>query len=484
MADINASSSAYDVNISTLTSGNSDRISRQISTPDPSGSRTSSTTTSGESKPTRRSASAELPASPTTSKSGSASRRARKPFLTISWSSTRRILTSHSPSPTLQTIGVVIALTTLPVVTDVTSKRLSALVNGAAAVTAMSDLSELLVATAETARETTGARYTALGVIGEHGTLIEFVHVGMPEGLAEAIGHLPSGRGVLGTLIGEAKTIRLDRIQDHPDSVGFPPNHPPMTSFLGVPVRAGDRVFGNLYLTEKEGGFTTDDEQLVEALAAIAGSAVANVRVQQRLRRLALVEDRERIARDLHDGIIQDLFAVGLVLQGLASRLDEASDRRDLEEAVERLDAAITGLRRFIFDLKPPAWQDRDLRVELTRLVHQLSEPYGVETQVEVSPELTRVPGDVIDVACQIVREATNNALRHSGSPTVEVRAESGAGFLILTVTDKGGGFDPATVSVGLGLASLRGRAEKAGGDTTVYSRIGHGTTVRILLPI
>lgn len=350
--------------------------------------------------------------------------------------------------------------------------------------TAMSDLSELLVATAETARETTGARYTALGVIGEHGTLIEFVHVGMPEGLAEAIGHLPSGRGVLGTLIGEAKTIRLDRIQDHPDSVGFPPNHPPMTSFLGVPVRAGDRVFGNLYLTEKEGGFTTDDEQLVEALAAIAGSAVANVRVQQRLRRLALVEDRERIARDLHDGIIQDLFAVGLVLQGLASRLDEASDRRDLEEAVERLDAAITGLRRFIFDLKPPAWQDRDLRVELTRLVHQLSEPYGVETQVEVSPELTRVPGDVIDVACQIVREATSNALRHSGSPTVEVRAESGAGFLILTVTDKGGGFDPATVSVGLGLPSLRGRAEKAGGDTTVYSRIGHGTTVRILLPI
>ena len=134
-----------------------------------------------------------------------------------------------------------------------------------------------------------------------------------------------------------------------------------MTAFLGVPVRAGDHVFGNLYLTEKDGGFTEDDEQLVEALAAIAGSAVANVRLQQKLRRLAVVEDRERIARDLHDAIIQDLFAVGLVLQGLASRMEEARDRHDMEEAVERLDSAITELRRFIFDLKPPVWHDRDL---------------------------------------------------------------------------------------------------------------------------
>ena len=135
-----------------------------------------------------------------------------------------------------------------------------------------------------------------------------------------------------------------------------------MTTFLGVPVRAGDSVFGNLYLTEKAGGFTQDDEQLVEALAAIAGSAIASLRLQQKLRRLAVVEDRERIARDLHDAIIQDLFAVGLVLQGLASRMDEPHDRHDMEEAVERLDSAITELRRFIFDLKPPVWHDRGPR--------------------------------------------------------------------------------------------------------------------------
>lgn len=366
----------------------------------------------------------------------------------------------------------------------VSPERLAALVEGAAAVTATADLAELLAVTAETARETTGAKYAALGVIGEHGTLIEFIHVGIPEEVAQAIGPLPSGRGVLGTLITEAKTIRLDRIQHHPDSIGFPANHPPMTSFLGVPVTAGDHVFGNLYLTEKEGGFTTDDEQLVEALAAIAGSAISNVRLQKKLRRLAVVEDRERIARDLHDAIIQDLFAVGLLIQGLASRMDEPRDRRDMEEAVERLDAAIAGLRRFIFDLKPPSWHDRDLGTELNRLVHQLAEPYGVETRVEVSPDLVRIPGDIVDVATQIVREATSNSLRHSESSIVEIRADSGAGFLILTITDQGKGFDPSSASSGMGLTSLRLRAERAGGDTTIHSRVGHGTTVRVLLPI
>jgi signal transduction histidine kinase len=358
------------------------------------------------------------------------------------------------------------------------------LVSGAAAVTATGDLSELLAATAETAREITGAKYAALGVIGEHGTLVEFIHVGIPDELAEAIGPLPTGRGVLGTLIIEAKTIRLDRIQDHPDSSGFPPNHPPMAAFLGVPVRAGTRIFGNLYLTEKAGGFTEEDEQMVEAFAAIAGSAVASVRLQQKLRRLAVVEDRERIARDLHDAIIQDLFAVGLTLQGLASRIEDDRDRHHLEEAVERLDSAITELRRFIFDLKPPIWHDRDLGTELTRLVQQLAEPYGVQAQVEVSPDVGPVPNDVIDVASQIVREASSNALRHSGSPTLEIAAHRAAGFLILTIIDRGKGFDPAAVEPGLGLASLRNRAEKAGGDSTLYSRLGRGTTVRILLPI
>ncbi|HSL25572.1 MAG TPA: GAF domain-containing sensor histidine kinase [Acidimicrobiia bacterium] len=370
------------------------------------------------------------------------------------------------------------------VMSEVSPQRVAALVEGAAAVTATSDLTELLAATVQTARDTVGARYAALGVLGEHGTLVEFIHTGLEPEVVEAIGPPPVGRGVLGTLIETGKTIRLDHIKEHPDSSGFPPHHPPMDTFLGVPVRVGNRVFGNLYLTEKHGGFTAEDEQLVEALAAIAGSAVSHLRLQQRLRRLAVVDDRERIARDLHDAIIQDLFAVGLVLQGMTVRLDDDRDRRDIEEAVERLDEAIAGLRRFIFDLKPPSWQDRDLKREISRLVHQLADPYGVEVRINISDQLKGVSADVIDDATQIIREATSNALRHSDSSSVEVSAEGGTGVLILTVTDHGKGFDPATAGQGLGISNLRQRAEKAGGETTIRSRIGAGTTVRAILPV
>ena len=376
----------------------------------------------------------------------------------------------------------------LPPVAGISPEHFSSLIQGAATVTSIPDLTELLFAAAETARETTGARYAALGVIGEHATLVEFLHVGFEPGTAEAIGHLPVGKGVLGTLIHSAKTIRLDRLQDHPDSTGFPPNHPPMETFLGVPVRIGERVFGNLYLTEKPGGFTEEDEHLVEALAVIAGSAVANSRMQQRLRQLAVVDVRERIARDLHDAIIQDIFAVGLLLQGLALRMEDDRERRDVEEAVTRLDETITTLRKFIFDLRPPTGQGRNLATVLTHVVRQLADPYGVEVTVtvaeEVADESDPLPGEVIDDACQIVREATSNALRHSGASAVEVRVERGAGSLVISVTDQGRGFDPATAPEGMGLHNLRSRAEKAGGETTIRSRPGDGTTVRVVLPI
>ncbi|MBA2725715.1 MAG: GAF domain-containing protein [Actinobacteria bacterium] len=372
--------------------------------------------------------------------------------------------------------------------TVVSPERFSSLIQGAATITANSDLTALLFATAETARETTGARYAALGVIGEHSTLVEFHHVGFEPATAEAIGHLPVGRGVLGTLIRSAQTIRLDRLQDHPDSTGFPPNHPVMESFLGVPVRVGDRVFGNLYLTEKPGGFTEEDEDLVEALATIAGSAVANSRMQQRMRRLAVVEDRERIARELHDAIIQDIFAVGLLLQGLALRLEDERERREIEDAVGRLDEAITMLRRFIFDLRRPSEHGRDLVIELSRIVRQLSDPYGIEVKVTVADDLSdqrrELSGALIDDVCQIVREATSNALRHSGTPAIEVRVESGLGSLVITVVDQGRGFDPRTANEGMGLKNLRYRAEKAGGETTIHSHAEEGTAVRVVLPI
>lgn len=366
--------------------------------------------------------------------------------------------------------------------------RLVTLIEGAAAVTAHSDLATLLTRTVELARETTGARYAALGVIGEHGTLVEFIHSGLEPETAERIGSPPIGRGVLGTLIHTAKTIRLDRLQDHPDSTGFPPHHPAMSTFLGVPVRIGDRVFGNLYLAEKPGGFTEEDGLLVESLAVIAGSAIANTRTHQRMRRLAVVEDRERIARDLHDAIIQDIFAVGLLLQGLAIRTEEERERRDLDEAVRRLDEAISSLRKFIFDLRPPAWSERSLTSEVSRLVRQLADPYGVKVAVrvgsEVEPEGRSLPGEIIDDVSQIVREATSNALRHSQAESVQVGIERSGGFLVIMVEDTGRGFDPGRDTEGMGLTNMRSRAERTGGEATIRSRPGQGTTVKVILPI
>ena len=315
------------------------------------------------------------------------------------------------------------------------------MVEGAAAVAGQTDLTAVLWTTVETAMDLTQASYGALGVIGEHGTLIQFLHVGIDPDLAALMGEPPRGRGVLGTITRVATTVRLDRLSDHADFVGFPDHHPTMESFLGVPIKIGDDVFGNLYLTEKVGGFTIDDEALVEALAVIAGSAISTARLQRRLRRVAVVEDRERIARDLHVAIIQDLFAVGLSLQALGHNIQDDEIHSGLDDAVGRLDDSIASLRRYIFDLRPPVWIRRNLRLELSDMVSQLAGPYGAEVDVRVSGESTELPGPIVEDALQLIREALSNALRHSGATGISVTIEDGADCMLISIADDGDGF-------------------------------------------
>jgi signal transduction histidine kinase len=365
-------------------------------------------------------------------------------------------------------------------------ERIAGLVEGAASVAGQVELSGLLRSTVEIAMELTGARYGALGVLGEHGGLVHFLHSGMTEKEAAAIPHLPEGAGILGAITRAGRIVRLDDITAHPDAAGFPPGHPVMRTFLGVPVRVGDRIFGNLYLTEKAGGFTEEDEALVEFLALTAGSAVSTLRLQERLRRAALLEERERIARDLHDSIIQDLFAVGLSLQALANQLDPAlaDVRRRLDESVEKLDETITSLRRFIFDLRPPVWARPSLRQQLADLVGQLAAPYQARVGLDVSCPPDLLPAHQGDELLAVVKEALSNALRHSGADEIEVRVEGDEERVVVTVADNGRGFDPGRAPRGMGLANMAGRVEAAGGSFHLETAPGKGTVVRASLPI
>ena len=216
------------------------------------------------------------------------------------------------------------------------------------------ELPTLLHHLIDEARSMTNARYGALGVLSEDGTaLSDFLTVGLDPEEIERIGALPTGRGVLGTLISDPRPLRLTRLDAHVDSYGFPPNHPPMNSFLGVPIKVRDEIYGNLYLTDKIGWseFTSDDEALIGALAVTAGIAIENARLHGRVQQSAVYEERDRLARDLHDTVIQRLFAIGLSLQSISADPSASRNSERLAETIADIDNTIRQVRTTIFEL-------------------------------------------------------------------------------------------------------------------------------------
>jgi len=221
-------------------------------------------------------------------------------------------------------------------------RALRKLVDAVLSISADLDLATVLQRIIEAAMDLVDARYGAIGVLDESKTgLSEFVTSGIDPEVHKAIGDLPKGHGILGLLILDPKPIRLPDLHEHPDSYGFPPHHPPMRSFLGVPILVRQEVFGNLYLTDKQSAevFSDVDEELTIALAGAAAVAIENARLHARVGELVLLEDRERIAKDLHDTVIQRLFATGLSLQGTA-RLAERPALKRAEAKDKELAAA------------------------------------------------------------------------------------------------------------------------------------------------
>lgn len=516
------------------------------------------------------------------------------------------------------------------------------------------------------AREQVNARYAALGVLDDEGTFEKFIPVGMNSKEAQKIGDPPSGKGLLNAHQWGKKTIRISRIKDDPRSAGFPTHHPPMESFLGVPIILGEAVLGQIYLTDKEGyfEFTEDDERVIETLAAYAAVAISNARLYEDLleqdqalaqrnedmallndvataltssldleeildrtltrviaylgveageiflsedggnilklamhrgeaaqefwtkdrfklgegfvgtvaktgkplvtgelekellflrpavveagfhclasiplaarsnvvgvmnvathkrrsldkrelflltaigswagvtienallhhqaRRVAVLEERERIAMDLHDGIIQSIYAVGLALDFARQALDDDPEqsREKIDQALEGLNSAIGDIRSYISDLRPRQFEGKNLMEGLQRLVDE----YKMNTRNNaalVGPKdgLTTLPAVHATALFHICQEALANIAKHSRAKEACVQIWTSKDRVLLEVSDNGQGFDlrKMSVTLGHGLSNMHTRAHKVGGDVEIISEPGEGTTVLAWVPM
>jgi signal transduction histidine kinase len=334
-----------------------------------------------------------------------------------------------------------------------------------------------------------GARYGALGVLSDRGDgLSEFVHVGIPEEDVQAIDHLPEGHGILGLLILDPRPLRLPDLTGHPDSYGFPPGHPRMRSFLGVPILVRDQVFGNLYLTEKEDAaeFSPEDEGLAVALAGAAGIAIENARLHARVRDLTLIEDRERIAADLHDTVIQRLFATGLSLQGTVRAISPPEAAARVETAVGDLDETIRQIRSTIFALQAPRLPGRGLRAEILALATEAAASLGFEPRLQLmGPVDAAVDTEIGTQLLSVLREALSNVVRHAHAARVEVTVTVTDARVRAEVWDDGIGPGTGGRAGGRGLANIAHRASALGGDMSLDAGPdGRGTSLIWQVPL
>jgi signal transduction histidine kinase len=531
--------------------------------------------------------------------------------------------------------------------------RLRELYEAVVAISTELELPNVMQHIVSSAKRLAGADYAALGVLDESGTeLSDFVYEGIDPELAASIGHLPEGRGILGELIRSPRTLRLDDLTHHPKSCGFPPGHPPMRVFLGVPISIGGRVFGNLYLTEKSSGgsFSEEDETVVMMLANAAATAIQNARLYERstrhrrwleatttiithllrgarsedvlteiaqvahqmagadecgvrladrtgrslrltaaagthsskaigeempiqgtflgavfatgtssstsdlatiapadtlvvtrgvgpvlavaLRapertlgtlslsryrgrtpfdpsdlelvesfaaqaglalafgeahelheRMALNDDRERIARDLHDRVIQRVFAAGLTLQATASMLEEGAVHDRVTHVVEELDDTIAELRTTIFALQQSDSRSSNLRLYITELVQRSTDQLGFSPRLRITGEIgTRVGTEIADHLLAVLREAISNVARHADATRLNITIAVG-GELRLQVDDDGRGL-PDDVGRRSGLKNLEERATALGGTSRLERSSLGGTRLSWTVPL
>lgn len=354
------------------------------------------------------------------------------------------------------------------------------------------DLERVLQLMVDSLRDLVHAKYAAMGIVDATGRIERFITSGVSAEQRERIGAPPRGRGLLGTIMREGVSLRIADITAHSDSYGFPPNHPPMRSFLGVPVLVGGRPNGNFYLAEKEAApeFSAADQELVEMFAVHAGIAIQNARLHQKVQELAVVDERLRIGRDLHDGIIQGIYAVSLTLEDVPDLMTEepAEAVARVDRAIDRLNTTIRDIRTFIVGLGADAGEDT-LAAALAAVVAELRPDNGLEVGIDVQDpaELAgRLSVQASHELLQIAREALSNVVRHSGASRVAISLRREGDQAILRVEDDGRGFDPKrrVGAAHFGLLNLHDRAALVGGALEIDSEPGKGARIIVRLPL
>jgi signal transduction histidine kinase len=354
---------------------------------------------------------------------------------------------------------------------------------------------DVLQVIVQSARSLVGARYAALGVPDAHGSFAEFVVDGVSDRQWRAIGPLPRQHGMLGVLLREARPERLADIRTDPRfEGGWPAAHPEVAGFLGVPVKDGDEVLAIIFAANKvvpevgTGGdgtqFTARDQELLSLFAAHAAIALTNARLSERSRELSVLEERSRLARDLHDAVSQKLFSLRARARAAAVLAARDPDRAAAEmEAVAQLGAeAHAELRAVIDGLAPPELGEAGLAESLRRYAVLAGRAHGVTVRF-CAAELPVLDEQQEAALYRVAQEALHNALRHAGAGQVTVSLGRSPRRVILEVTDDGSGFAPGAPG-GLGFASMGGRAAAAGGTLTIRSAPGAGTTVRLAVPL
>jgi signal transduction histidine kinase len=336
------------------------------------------------------------------------------------------------------------------------------------------------------ARSLAGARYAALGVPDEAESFAEFVVDGLTVAEQAAIGPLPRQHGMLGVMLREGKPLRLDDIRADPRFWGWPAAHPELTDVLAVPIKERDQVLGFIFAACKEepGGFTERDERLLSLFAAHAAIALTNARLYEHGRELSVLQERARLARELHDAVSQKLFSVRAKARAAAVLVGRDPDRaiREIDSVAALAGEAHAELRTVIDGLAPPELAAGGLAGSVRGYALLASRTYGAEVIVRTG-ELPALDPVRETAVYRIAQEAISNAARHSGASQILVSLTAPKRSVVLQVSDSGKGFDADAPRAGLGLASMRERAASAGGRLTITAAPGKGTTVRLTVP-